>query len=269
MIRKMFILAFLFLGFLGSARAEEGGTEAQYLWVQEASVSTSFRAQLGLGLLDAKGITGARGTPITNYFGLDYALTPDMGLGLGLPLAGTLSSGPDNYGIGNVVLGAKYVRPLDRFRFGVGMNLALPTAQSRAAIGIFTRDYVRFVQDQVALSPYVSVHYVRDRLTFSLDLGTDLQLFTKSAAGRDRVEDAIFYDAAVALSVYENFWGTVEMGGYSTLSYNSNQTELYAGPGFRYQDREISLGVHFLAPFRKPARDQIDFLAVGDFRVYF
>ncbi len=269
MIRKTAALLLFVSLFPLVARAEEGGTEAEYLWVAEPSVRTAFRAEMGFGLLDSKGLTGSRGTPITNFFGLDYALTPDFGLSLGLPLAGTLSGGPDNYGIGNVVVGAKYVTPLDRFRFGVGVNMALPSAQNRARLGFFTRQVTWFTTDQFALSPYVVVSYVRDRLTLTLDFGTDLQLFTTSAVGRNKVEDILFYDGAVAFSIAENFWGTVEMGGYSTVSYDNNLTELYAGPGFRYQDREISLGVHLWAPFRKPARDNIDFMMVGDFRVYF
>jgi hypothetical protein len=265
MKNKALAILSLFLLTAGMAEAGETDSDAQFLLARETSVSTAFRAQLGLGLLDSP-----RGTPITNYFGIDYALTPDFGIGIGLPLAGTLSNGPDDYGIGNVVLGAKYVAPLDRLRFAVGLDAATPTARTSAALGLFTRQVTWYAKDQFALSPYVAVSYVRDRITLSADFGTDLQIFTKSAAGRDKIEDILFYDAAVAMSIDPNLWGTVEMGGYSTLTYGgNNQTELFAGPGFRFQDQEISLGVHFLAPFRKPARDVIDFMVVGDFRVYF
>jgi hypothetical protein len=255
---------------LGAVEAGEGGGDAQFLLAQETSVQTAFRAQLGVGLLHSPGLTGGRGTPITNYFGVDYALTPDFGIGIGLPLAGTFSKGSDDYGIGNVVLGAKYVAPLDRLRFALGLNVALPSARSGAALGVFTRQVVGYTKDQVAVSPVVAVSYVRERVTLTADIGSDVQIFTKSAAGRDRIENILFYDAGVAMSIYEHLFGTVEMGGYSTLTYGSNnQTELFAGPGFRYQDPEISLGIHLLAPFRKPARDVTDFMVVGDFRVYF
>jgi hypothetical protein len=260
-------LAFVFSA--GTALSEEGGTEAQFLMAQETSITTTFRAQLGLGLLNKPGLTGKRGTPITNYFGIDYAMDPDFGISIGIPLAGTLSSGPDDYGIGNIVLGGKYVMPLDRLRFALGANAALPTARGSARLGNFTRAYTQYVQDQFALSPYAAVAYVRDRLTLSVDFGGDVQIFTESAAGRDRLELAISYDAAAAMAIYENFWGTVEMGGYSTVTYGSNTTQLFAGPGFRYQDSEISIGVHLLAPFRQPARSAIDFLVVGDLRVVF
>lgn len=269
MIRRGVAFLSLSLVFAGTAGAQEGELEAQYLWVTETSVQTVCRAQLGLGLLDSPGLTGGRGAAITNYFGVDYALNPDLGVSIGLPLAGTLSAGTDDFGIGNVVLGAKYLTPLDRFRVAIGANLALPTAQSGAIFGRSARQIVQFVDDQLALSPYLAISYVRDRLTLSVDLGTDLQIFTESAAGRGRIENIIFYDVGAAMSIDRGFWGTIEMGGYSTVSYSDKNTELYAGPGVRWQDYELSIGLHLWAPFRKPATGVIDFMVTGDFRVLF
>ncbi|MFH1262033.1 MAG: transporter [Pseudomonadota bacterium] len=269
MIRNLSAVTVISLALIGSARAAEGGTEAQFLMARETSVETAFRAQLGVGWLGKPGLTGGRGSPITNYFGVEYAMTPDWEISIGLPLAGTLSKGPDDYGIGNIVIGAKYVTPFDRFRFAVGADVALPTAQTGARLGTFLRPVVSYAKDQAAISPYVAVSYIRDRLTFSLDLGNDLQIFTKSDPSRDKIEDIISYDAAVAMSIDQNLWGTVEMGGYSTISGGNKQTELYAGPGFRFQDYEMSFGVHLLAPFRQPARGVFGLLIVGDFRVIF
>ncbi len=264
----LFLLGFL-LAINLKVFAEEGGTTAQFLWVPETTIETSFKAQMGVGLLDSPGLTGGRGTPITNYFGVNYAVTPDLGISIGLPLAGTLSNGNDDYGIGNIQMGTEYVIPLDRLSFGLGVNLSLPTAQTRATLGVSTRQFVQFVDDQFAVSPYVVLSYVRDRLVLSIDLGTDLELFTERTAGIDRFENILFYDGAAAMSIVQNIWGTIEFGGFSTLTYDQNMTQLFAGPGIRYQDHEISLGFHLLAPFRRPSRDIIDFITACEFRVLF
>jgi hypothetical protein len=240
----------------------------QYLWVKEPGAVTMLQAQMGIGLLDPD-VMG-RGVLITNEFGLEYALNPDTGIRLDLPLAGTLSTGPDGYSIGNIGLEIKYGIPMDRVTLTFGADLSLPTARTDARIGAFTRRYVAYTKDQFALSPYVAINYSKDRIAMTADFGTDLQIYTKSAAGRDRIEDVLFYDAGAAINFFENLWGSVEFSGFSTLTYSgSNQTSLYAGPGFRYQDPEISFGVHVVAPFRKPDRDVYNVMFVFDCRVGF
>ncbi|HLG18513.1 MAG TPA: transporter [Bdellovibrionota bacterium] len=253
----------------GVSYAEEGGTNAEYLWTKETTVETFFEAQMGFGLLDDPGFTGGRGTPITDFFGAAYAFLPNFGMSIGLPLAGSLSSGADDYGIGNIVLGGKVVIPMERLRFALGMDIALPTAQSSAAIGIFTRPYSYFVDDQFAISPYAAVSFTRDRLTLSVDAGTDFQIYSTAPAGAGDFEDVIFYDAAVAMAVYENIWTTVEFGGYSRVTYDNFRNQFFAGPGIRYQDHELSLGSHIAAPFRSPDKDTIDFQVIFDFRLLF
>jgi len=264
---KHLILFFVSISF--NLLAEDGGTEAHYILAIEPHLSTSVRTQVGFGLLDNPGITGSRGTPVLNFFEFEYALTPKYGIRVSVPLAGTLSGGPDNYGVGNVALGDKLVLSMDSWVVTLGGNISLPTAQSDAGVGLFTRQFVQFVEDQVAISPYVAVSHVRDRLVFSADVGTDVQIFTKSVPTRDRVEYIISYDGGMAYSFAPNLWTTAEVGGYSTLSYGDHLTSLYAGPGIRYQDYEMSLGFHVLAPLRTPARSVIDFLAFFDFRLLF
>lgn len=268
-MRTILALALVLGASIPNVRADEGGTTAEFLWAKETTLATRFIGQVGLGLLDSKGLTGSRGTPIVNYVGVEYAVTPDFGLNIGLPMAGTLSGGPDGFGIGNIVLGGKYIVPLDRIAAGVGLDLGLPTAQSDSAIGLATRQHAVFVDDSFSFAPYFVISAVRDRLTFTLDLGTDLFVFTSVPPGGDRMEDEIFYDAAVALSAYENIWATLEFGGYTVVSQAGHETGLFAGPGIRYQDHEISVGFHFNAPFRKPSRDQIDFMGVFDIRAMF
>lgn len=268
MNNRFLLIAFFVLSSASRVFAEDGGTIAQYLWVTETSAETAFKAQLGLGLLDnGNPVTGSRGTPITNYFGADYMISDGTILSVGLPLAGTLSGGNDDYGIGNITLGIKHALPLDRFRLAFGANLALPTSQSRSVVGIATRQFVQYVQDQFAVSPYVAASYVRDRLTFTVDFGSDIQIFTEDSPLMDTLEMLIFYDAGAAFSIYENLWTTLEFGGYSSMTYDSSFTSLYAGPGIRYQDHEVSLGFHFLAPFRSPSKDIIDFMTVFDVRL--
>jgi hypothetical protein len=212
---------------------------------------------------------GSRGVVITNYFGANFEATKDFALSVGMPLAGTVSGGPDNFGIGNVMLGGKYVMPLDRIRLAVGIDVALPTAQTRSAVGAFTPRFTQYIKDQVAFSPYLAISHVGERLTATLDVQPDLQVFTKKSAGIDRTEMALAYDGALAYDFYENFWLTAEFGGYSTLTYSSNHTAFFAGGGVRFQDHELSLGGHIWAPFRSPERNAIDLMVVFDLRVLF
>lgn len=264
-----FFVIFFSIIWVRPAGAEYGGTTAQYLWVKEPIAETRFRAQMALGLLDSPGLTGSRGTPVLNYIGFDWAMNPEFGVSLEIPLAGTLSKGMDEYGIGNIQLGAKYVWEGQPIQWALGVDLYLPTAQNRSQIGLFTRPFVQFVNDQTAISPYAVASYVWDRLAITVDLGSDLQAFTKSLPSRDRVEYLVFYDVGGAYSFDANVWATLEFGGYSTLSLGNNQTVWFAGPGIRYQDYELSLGLHVALPVRSPAKDVIDLITYFDFQILF
>ena len=252
-----------------SATSEDEGRDAQYIWVHETSVQSQFKFQMGVGSLNSEGLTGSRGVVITNFLGADFAATRDTGISLGLPLAGTISGGPDNYGIGNIMFGGKYVMPLDRIRLAVGMDLALPTAQNRAAVGLSTPRYTQFVKDQFAASPYVALSFVGDQLTATVDAQPDIQIFTTKPVGFDRTELVLSYDGALAYSIYENFWVTTEFGGHSSLTYPANHTAFFGGAGVRFQDHEISLGGHIWAPFRDPEKKNIDLVLLFDLRVLF
>ncbi len=248
----------------GLAQAAE---EAEYLWLPQPHIQTSFQAQLGFGLLGTNGVTGSRGTPFLGFFKTSYALDPKLGLSLALPVAGTLSGGNDDFGVGNVVIGIQQNFEGEPWKLGVGGEVALPTAGAGSVIGLSTRKLTHFVQDQVAFSPYVTASYLKERLTLSFDFGADFQVFTEESVARDRFEMILFYDAGVALAAFGDFWTTVEVGGYSTLTYGNNTTALFAGPGLRFQEQDLSMGVHLMAPFRRPARTNIAFAALFDFRM--
>jgi hypothetical protein len=64
-------------------------------------------------------------------------------------------------------------------------------------------------------------------------------------------------------------WATLEFGGYSNITYASNETVMFAGPGIRYQDDEKSYGIHIQAPLSSPARDFIDLMVMLDMRFKF
>jgi len=267
---KRFYLVLVFMMMVPEVLvAAKGGTDAQYAWVRETKVKTSARTQLSLGLLD-RGLTGSRGTPIITFFEVNYLLVENFGVNIGLPLAGTLSGGNDSYGIGNVVLGGKYGFALGAFDMLAGLDIALPSASSQARVGGALRQFTLFVQDQVAITPYLAVAFVKERLAATLNLGTNVQIFTDTAGGVvDRLEDVFFYDLGFAHSIIPNLWAVIEFGGYTTISYSSNTTQLFAGPGIRYQDDDLSAGIHLVAPFRSPSKDIIDFLMLFEFRVFF
>jgi hypothetical protein len=254
--------------FAAATSHAEGSKGAQYLYTKDTNVESSFNARLGLGMLDTTGAPGD-GVLITNQFGARFAATPDLQLNLILPLGGTISNGPDGFGIGNIAIGAKYILPLDRLQIGVGVDAALPSGQSDAAIAGFTLPLELYAYKWATVAPYVVASFVGDRLTLTADLGNKLLISTESAASNE-VEDALSYDVAFAHAFGDHMWASVEFGGYSFLSDGAGLgTSLYAGPGIRYQDDEVALGVHLNAPFRSPARDVYDFEVVFDVKVYF
>ncbi|MFH1018304.1 MAG: hypothetical protein V1798_09005 [Pseudomonadota bacterium] len=250
------------------ATTVEGGQEAQYVWVRDTAVLPQFKIQMGLGSL-GRDFNGHRGLVITNFFGAEFEAVKDASLSVGLPLAGTLSAGPDNYGIGNVMVGGKYVVPLDRLRLALGIDVALPTAQNRSAVGLFTPRYFQYVKDQVAASPYLALSHVGERLTATLAVSPDIQVFTTVPAGFDKTELVLSYDGALAYTFFENIWLTTEFGGHSSLTYTANHTAFFGGAGVRYQDNEISVGGHLWAPFTAQERDRINLMAAFDLRVLF
>ncbi len=256
----------------GSVFADSEKLSPEYLWVPEANEHSSFQAEVGGGLLDDSGITGSKGSPVYVLLKANYAINPSASLYLDLPLAGTISTGPDGFGIGNISIGGNYqFLHLDRWSMGAGVNLTFPTSQNESAIGVFTRNFTSFVQDQYAVSPYLDLHVSNEKLAASFDIGFNEQIFSSTPAGLDKTETVLFYDAGLSLAVNnaKDFWATLEFGGYSTLTYSNNNTELFGGPGFRYQDHEFSYGLHLMAPFSSPARDQIDLMILSDIRFKF
>ncbi len=269
-MKRFFGFALLVFIAIPAAQATtvNGGQEAQYIWVRETSVTPAFKAQMGLGLLD-RSFTGTRGLAITNFFGTEFEAAKDASLSLGIPLAGTISKGASEYSIGNIMLGGKYVLPLDRMRFALGVDFALPTARSAAAVGLSTPRFTQYVMDQFAASPYLAISHVGERLTATLDVSPDIQVFTTKPAGFDRSELTLSYDGALAYTFWENLWLTTEFGGHTSLTYPTNHTAFFGGAGVRYQDNEISLGANLWAPFRNPEKQVIDLMVALDLRVLF
>ena len=240
----------------------------EFAFIPEVGAQSSFQAQLGGGMLDSTGF-GSNGSPIYVLFKANYDLTS---LFIDLPMAGTWSGGADDFGIGNISIGANHqLFENNGTSMALGANFTFPTGQNRAAIGLATRNFTAFVQDQYAISPYANVSFATDKMLISLDAGLNEQIFSTQPAGFDKLESTIFYDAGLSMAVKgsRDIWATLEVGGYSNLTYASNDTVLFGGPGIRYQDDEKSIGVHLQAPFSSPARDIIDLMVMVDTRFKF
>lgn len=268
-MRKIVAASMIFFSSLAVAQDD---TRPEFSWIPEVGAKSSFQLQIGGGMLDDAGITGSGGTPIWVMTKANYSPNPDTSLFIDLPMAGTFSGGPDDFGIGNISIGANHrIFQNGGTSFALGANFTFPTSQSRAAIGGATRSFTAFVQDQYAISPYVSLTSASDRMLISFDAGFSEQIFTTEPAGFDKFETTVFYDAGLSMAVNgpKDVWATLEFGGYSNLTYPSNENVLFAGPGIRYQDDEKSYGLHLQAPLSSPAKDQIDLLFLADVRFKF
>lgn len=242
----------------------------EFAFIPEVGAQSSFQAQLGGGMLDDA--SGASGTPIIVLLKANYHPNDETSLFIDLPMAGTWSNGNDDFGVGNISIGANHrLFQNNGTSFALGANFTFPTSQNRAIIGAFTRNFYSFIQDQYAISPYLNLSFSKERLLLSFDAGLNEQIFSTQPVGFDKFESTIFYDAGLSMAVNgpSDVWATLEFGGYSNLTYASNDTVLFGGPGIRYQDDEKSIGLHVQAPFSSPARDVIDLLVMIDTRFKF
>ncbi|MEZ4845479.1 MAG: hypothetical protein R2877_00455 [Bdellovibrionota bacterium] len=243
----------------------------EFAFIPEVGAQSSFQAQLGGGMLDDSGF-GSNGTPIYVLFKANYHPNDMTSLFIDLPMAGTWSGGADDFGIGNISIGGNHrLYENNGTSFALGANFTFPTSQNRARVGAFTRNFYSFVQDQYAISPYLNVSFAQERMLITFDAGLNEQIFSTQPAGFNKLESTIFYDAGLSMAVNgpRDVWATLEFGGYSNLTYPSNDTVLFGGPGIRYQDDEKSIGLHLQAPFSSPARDIIDLLVMIDTRFKF
>lgn len=244
----------------------------EFAFIPEVGARSSFQAQVGGGLLDDKGLTGSHGSPIYVLVKANYAPNDDVGLFIDFPMAGTWSGGPDDFGIGNISMGInRRMLQSGNATLSLGADFTFPTSQSAAAIGKYTRNFYSFVKDQYAISPFVNVVFSTDKFLASFDAGLNEQIFTSRLPGQDRYESVLFYDGGLSMAMNgpKDFWATLEFGGYSSLTYATNDTVLFGGPGVRYQDEETSVGLHLQVPFSGPAKDQIDLLVMTDVRFKF
>ncbi|MCC7460083.1 MAG: hypothetical protein IT286_02160 [Proteobacteria bacterium] len=242
----------------------------EFAFIPETGAQSSFQAQVGGGMLDDA--SGASGSPIYVLIKANYQPNDDTSLFIDLPMAGTISSGADDFGIGNISMGGNHrLFENSGTSFAVGANFTFPTSQNRARVGAFTRNFYSFIQDQYAISPYLNLSFSKERMLISFDAGLNQQIFQTQPAGFNKFESTVFYDAGLSMAVNgpRDIWATLEFGGYSNLTYASNETVLFGGPGIRYQDDEKSFGVHLQAPFSSPARDVIDLLVMVDTRFKF
>lgn len=270
MFRKI-SLALLFGTFSLSAFADET-KNPEFIFVQEANHQSYFDFQIGGGLLDGSGITGAKGSPIYALFRANYAVSLDTNFFMDLPMAGTISGGPDDFGIGNISIGGNHqFLTFEHGTAGLGVNVTFPSSQSGSTVGVFTRNAISFIDDQYAVSPYIDLHIMGDKVIAALDVGLNQQIFQNHPAGFDSAESILFYDAGlnVAVNGPKDFWATLEFGGYSTLTYANNDSEFFGGPGLRYQTDAFSIGLHFVVPFSSPATDNIDLMVLADTRFKF
>lgn len=269
MFKKLFVASLFLTSFSVSAVEMQN---PEFVFVQEANHQSYFEFQLGGGLLDKNGITGSKGSPIFALFRANYGLSLDTNLFIDLPMAGTISGGPDDFGIGNISIGGNHqFIKLDHATAGLGVNATFPSSQTGSTIGVFTRNFTSFVKDQYAISPYIDLHISNDKVIAAFDFGLNQQIFKNRPAGADDMESVLFYDAGinVAIDGPKDFWATLEFGGYSTISYANNDSEFFGGPGLRYQTDAFALGFHILAPFSSPSTDNIDLLALADVRFKF
>ncbi len=258
--------------FSAVAFAQDKNTAPEFAFIPEVGSQSSFQAQVGGGMLDDSGITGSKGTPIYVLVKANYHPNDDVSLFIDLPMAGTWSGGPDDFGIGNISIGVNHkLFQMGESSVALGANFAFPTAQSGAAIGAATRNFTSFIQDQYAISPYLNYMYSTRKMVLSLDVGLNEQIFSTQPAGFNKYESIIFYDAGLAMAINgpADVWATLELGGFSTLTYAANDTYLYAGPGIRYQDDEKSYGLHLQAPLSGPTRNEIDLMLMADVRFKF
>lgn len=268
LIRIFSLLAVLFSA---SAFAQENA-KPEFAWIPELGAHSSFQAQIGGGMLDNKGLTGSHGSPIYALIKANYSPNDETGLFIDFPMAGTWSGGNDDFGMGNITMGANHqLFKADHTAVSFGANFTFPTSQNAAAIGAFTRNFFSFIKDQYAISPYVAAVYTNEKFIASVDAGINEQIFSPKPAGFDKMESTLFYDGGLAMAINgpKDFWATLEFGGYTTLTYASNDTLLFGGPGVRYQDEEKSIGLHLQAPFSSPAKDQIDLMVMLDTRFKF
>lgn len=258
--------------FFVTASFAQDQTKPEFAWIPEVGSQSSFQAQLGGGMLDDAGLTGSNGSPVYILARANYRVDDAASLWIELPMAGTWSSGSDDFGIGNISIGGNYrFWKGDSASLAFGTNFTFATAQTGSVIGSATRNYYSFIKDQYAISPYVQALFSGDRVYASLDAGINGQIVENAPAGFDSFEAVLFYDAGLSLAVNgpKDIWATLEFGGFSTLSYPSNDTYLYAGPGVRYQDDELSYGLHLQAPLSGPTRNEIDLLFLADVRFKF
>lgn len=266
----MMVGVFLFL--FSTTLLAQNQAKPEFAWVPEVGAQSSFVAQLGGGMLDQSGVTGSHGTPIFVLIKANYSPNEYTSLMIDLPMAGTWSGGKDDFGIGNISIGANYKIWKSENVFGaIGANFTFPTSQNESFIGGATRNFIAFVNDQYAISPYFNLIFAQRKLVASFDIGVNEQILTTQPAGFDKLETTVFYDAGLAMAMNgpADFWATLEFGGYSNITYPSNDTVLFAGPGIRYQDDEKSYGLHLQAPLSSPARDQINLLLLADVRFKF
>ena len=255
-----------------SAHADDQKINPEFIWVPEASTTSSLEVQVGGGLLDEKGITGHHGSPIYSLVKANYSVSDMSSIFVDIPMAGTLSGGPDDFGIGNISVGGNHqFFVYGNTTLGGGVNFTFPTANSGSLIGEFTRNFYSFVNDQYAISPYLDIHTSNGKLAGALDVGINEQIFSPRQPGFDKAETTLFYDYGLDLAIDgpKEYWATIEFGGYSTLSYDNNNTVLFVAPGVRYQTDEMSIGLHLEAPLSSPSNDQIDFLVLTDVRFKF
>ncbi len=263
---------FFFCVTLFSATVFAQTARPEFAWIPEVGSQSSFEAQVGGGMLDDSGLTGSKGTPIYVLIKSNYSPNDETSLFIDLPMAGTWSGGADDFGIGNISIGANHKLFQSGGTFvALGANFTFPTSQNESAIGAATRNFTAFINDQYAISPYLNLSFSNKKLLASLDLGLNEQIFSTRPAGFDKYESTIFYDAGLAMAVNgpADVWATLEFGGYSNITYASNETVMFAGPGIRYQDDEKSYGIHIQAPLSSPARDQIDLMVMLDMRFKF
>lgn len=267
-MRKLFLLAALF----STSVFAQGAAKPEFSFIPEIGGPSSFQAQVGGGLLDDKGITGSHGSPIYVLFRANYKPNDDVGLFIDFPMAGTWSGGPDDFGIGNISIGANHrLIQSGNATFSAGANFTFPTAQRSSIIGSNLRNFYAFLQDQYSIAPFVSVLFSGDKFLASFDAGINQQIVTDRLPGQDKYGTILFYDGGLSMAINSprDFWATLEFGGYSTLTYDPNDTFLFGGPGVRYQDEEKSIGLHLQAPFSGPTRDQIDLMVMVDTRFKF
>ena len=243
----------------------------EFSFIPEAPTASSVQIQLGAGLLDKNGF-GESGSPLLVMTKANFALDTRTSAFIQLPLAGTLSSGPDTFGMGNISLGLHRTWIKNKqWSLGSGLDIAFPTFSSDAIIGSVTRHITSFFKNQYAVSPRMDFQWMSSRWAFTADIGLNEHILSNTTGPfgtLDRFHTSVFYDAGLTAAVVpsNDFYASLEFGGYSTFTADNNENYIYAGPGVRYQNEETSLGLHIVAPLSSPAKDGIDFMVLTDFR---